>query len=128
MTDLTPASDSPEYPVHQQLSAYNARNIEAFMPWWSDDCEYYAFPSRLLARGKDEIRERHVARFREPNLFGLLVHRIVVGNIVVDEERVTRTFPEGIGEVDVIAIYEVNEGKIVKAWFKMGAPRLHEKT
>ena len=27
------------------------------------------------------------------------------------------------GEVDVVAIYEVTDGKIAKAWFKMGPPR-----
>ena len=38
---------------------------------------------------------------------------------------VTRTFPDGPGEVDVLAIYQVEHGKIAKAWFKMGTPRLH---
>jgi hypothetical protein len=47
-----------------------------------------------------------------------------VDNLVIDQEVVTRSFPEGPGEVDVIAIYEVQEGKISKAWFKMGKPRL----
>jgi hypothetical protein len=117
--------DSTEFPVQQQLMAYNARDIDAFMQWWADDCEYYEFPSRLLASGAQEIRERHIARFNEPNLFGRLIHRAMVGNIVVDQERVTRTFPEGPGEVDVLAIYEVVNGKIAKAWFKMGTPRLH---
>jgi hypothetical protein len=117
-------ADSVEYPVQQQLEAYNARDIEAFMQWWADDCEYYEFPSRLLARGAAEVRERHVTRFREPNLFGELVHRATVGNIVVDQERVTRTFAQGPGEIDVLAIYEIVDGKIAKAWFKMGAQRL----
>jgi hypothetical protein len=43
---------------------------------------------------------------------------------VVDQERVTRTFPDGPGEIDVIAIYEVENGKIAKAWFKMGTLKL----
>jgi hypothetical protein len=114
-----------EFPVQKQLEAYNARDIEDFMQWWAYDCEYYEFPSRLLASGTSEIRERHVARFSETNLYGKLVKRISVGNMVVDQEVVTRTFPEGPGEIDVIAIYEVENGKIAKAWFKMGTPRLH---
>ncbi|HTR06202.1 MAG TPA: nuclear transport factor 2 family protein [Paraburkholderia sp.] len=124
MTEKKHAPEAPEFPVQQQLDAYNARDIEAFMQWWADDCEYYEFPSRLLARGAAQVRERHVARFREPNLFGELVHRAAIGNIVIDQERVTRTFPEGPGEIDVFAIYEVVDGKIAKAWFKMGMPRL----
>ena len=114
-----------ELPVQKQLEAYNARDIDAFMQWWADDCHYYEFPSRLLASGAAEVRERHVARFREPNLQGTLVKRIVVANVVVDQETVTRTFPDGPGEVDVVAIYEVDNGRIAKAWFKMGPPRLH---
>ena len=114
-----------ELPVQKQLEAYNARNIDAFMQWWADDCQYYEFPSRLLASGAAEVRERHVTRFKEPNLHGALAKRIVVANVVVDQETVTRTFPDGPGEVDVVAIYEVENGKITKAWFKMGPPRLH---
>jgi hypothetical protein len=119
------ATDSITFPVQQQLEAYNARDIEAFMAYWTEDCEYYEFPSRLLAQGAAQIRERHVIRFQEPNLFGKLLHRSVVGNLVIDHEHVTRTFPEGPGGIDVLAIYEVVEGKIAKAWFKMGTPRLH---
>ena len=114
----------PEHCVQQQLEAYNARDIDAFMQWWAEDCSYYGFPNQLLAKGIAEIRERHLVRFREPNLHGRLLTRLSVDNLVIDQEVVTRTFPEGPGEVDVIAIYEVQEGKISKAWFKMGKPRL----
>jgi hypothetical protein len=125
MTADTLAADSIAFPVQQQLDAYNARDIDAFMVHWAEDCEYYEFPSRLLAQGAAQIRERHVIRFQEPNLFGKLLHRSVVGNIVIDHEQVTRTFPEGPGSIAVLAIYEVVDGRIAKAWFKMGAPRLH---
>lgn len=111
-------------PVRMQLEAYNARDIEAFMQWWAEDCQYYAFPSTLLANGIAEIRARHIERFKEPNLLGNLRSRIAVGNVVVDHETVQRTFPDGPGELDVIAIYEVEKGKISKAWFKQGQPRL----
>jgi hypothetical protein len=118
------APTAVELPVQKQLDAYNARDIDAFMQWWSDDCEYYEFPARLLASGAAQIRERHVTRFKEPHLFGKLIRRSVVDNLVVDQEVVTRTFADGIGEIDVLAIYQVENGKIAKAWFKMGSPRL----
>ena len=110
--------------VQRQLAAYNARDIDAFMSHWAEDAQYFAHPSDLLARGLAEIRERHIARFKEPNLFGQLLHRIAVGNLVVDHEVVSRTFPQGPGRVQVIAIYEVEGDKIAKAWFKMGLPVL----
>jgi putative hydrolase of HD superfamily len=123
--DIETSTDDVTLPVRAQLEGYNARDIEAFMLWWTDDCQYYAFPSTLLASGVDEIRARHVTRFQEPNLFGKLLSRVTVGNVVVDHETVIRTFPEGPGEVDVICIYEIERGKIHKAWFKSGQPRLY---
>ena len=115
-----------ELPVQQQLEAYNARDIEAFMRCWADDCRYYEFPDRLLASGIAEVRERHVIRFKEPNLHARLVKRISAANLVIDQETVTRSFPRGPGEADVVAIYEVADGKIAKAWFRMGPPRFHQ--
>jgi len=117
-------SSDIELPVQKQLEAYNDRDIDAFMPWWADNCQYFAFPSTLLAGSAAEIRERHLERFMEPDLYGNLLARIIVGNTVIDHETVTRTFPEGKGEVDVVCIYEVESGKIAKAWFKMGERRL----
>ncbi len=120
----------PEQPVHHQLEAYNARDIDAFMACWSEDCRYCEFPDRLLAQGAPAVRARHLVRFREPNLFGHLHSRTTIGNLVVDHETVTRTFPkgfgpEGPGEIDVLALYQVEDGRIAQAWFKMGPPRLH---
>jgi hypothetical protein len=80
--------------------------------------------ARARQSGKAEVRERHIERFAEGTLNGRLVKRIVVANLVVDQEVVTRTFPEGPGEVDVVAIYEIDKGKIARDWFKMGTPRV----
>jgi hypothetical protein len=110
--------------VQRQLDAYNARDIDGFMAMWADDAQYFEHPAKLLARGTAEIRARHIARFKEANLFGRLIKRMVVGNKVVDQEVVTRTFPEGTGRVDVIAIYEVKNDKIANAWFILGSPVL----
>ena len=118
---------SVEDVVQHQLDAYSAKDIDAFMAVWSADAKYFAFPSTLLASGAAAIRARHVERFREPGLFGTLIKRMVVGNLVVDQESVTRTFSEGLGKVDVIAIHEVEHGKISAAWFKMGEPILDPK-
>lgn len=43
---------------------------------------------------------------------------MAVGNMVVDQEVVTRNFPQGRGKMDVIAIYEVEQGQIAKAQFR----------
>ncbi|VEA65586.1 Uncharacterized conserved protein [Serratia plymuthica] len=96
------------------------------MAYWAEDAQYYEHPDTLLASGKAEIRERHIARFREPSLYGERVKRMVLGSMVIDQEVVTRNFPQGRGKMDVIAIYEVEQGKILKAWFKVGLCELDE--
>jgi hypothetical protein len=110
--------------IQRQLDAYNARDIDAFMACWAEDAKVYAHPDTLLADGAAAIRARHEIRFREPNLHGRLLQRMSAGNTVVDREVVTRTFPEGAGRVDVIAIYELAAGRIARAWFVMGEPQL----
>lgn len=120
-------SGAMEYPVQKQLEAYNARDIDAFMEWWSDDCQCFLFPNELIAQGTAEIRARYVGRFEEPNLHAEILARMIVGNLVIDHEHIIRTFPDGPGEIDTIAMYEIDDGKIVKAWFKMGEARLHSR-
>ncbi|KAB8146079.1 steroid delta-isomerase [Chloroflexia bacterium SDU3-3] len=92
------------------------------MSYWDADAEYYAHPNDLLAKGADAIRQRHIARFQEPDLFGQLERRDVLGGFVIDHELVTRNFPGGKAQVKVVAIYELRHGKIARAWFIVGAP------
>ena len=110
--------------VQRQLDAYNARDIDAFMRTYADDAEIFEHPDKLLARGAAALRERYAARFQEPNLHAALVRRIAMGNIVVDHEKVTRTFPEGTGTLEVVMIYELKSGKIAKAWSIIGTKSL----
>lgn len=114
----------PESVVQRQLDAYNRRDVEAIMATYADDAQQFEHPAKLLASGSAEVRERMIARFKEPNLHARLTKRMVAGAFVVDREIVARTFPEGTGRVDLIAIYEVREGRIAKAWFITGARTL----
>ena len=115
---------NPETIVQRQLDAYNARDIDALMAVYAGDALQFEHPSKLLASGSAEIRARFAARFKEPDLRAVLLHRIVAGNVVIDHERVTRTFPEGTGRIELVAIYEVQDGRIAKAWFISGAKTL----
>ena len=110
--------------IRQQLDAYNSKDIDKFMSFWAADAEVFAWPSELLAKGADDIRTRHIERFKEPDLHAHLVSRFAVGGVVVDREIVTRNFPEGRGTLDVIGIYELDQGLIRRAWFKQGKPNL----
>jgi len=112
---------TPEAVVQRQFDAYNAHDIEALMATYAENAQQFEHPEKLLASGAAQIRERLIARFKEPNLHALLLNRIVAGNLVIDHEEATRTFPEGAGKLELVAIYEVQDGKIARAWFSYGA-------
>jgi hypothetical protein len=115
---------APEAVVQRQLDAYNARDIDALLAIYADDAQMFEHPATPLASGSAALRERFATRFQEANLEAVLLNRMVMGNIVVDHERVTRTFPEGTGKVELLMIYEVQNGRITKAWSIAGAKTL----
>ena len=121
-------NSTPETIVQRQLDAYNARDIEALMLTYADDAKQFAYPSKLLASGAGQIRERFVARFQEPNLHARLMRRIAVGEVVIDHEEITRTFPEGTGTIELVAIYELRNGRIATARFISGPKTLDSKS
>lgn len=110
--------------VQRQLDAYNARDIDALMATYADDIEQFDFPSTVLAVGAAAVRARQSVRLQEPDLYARLLGRTAMGNLVIDHEIVTRNFPEGIGTVELIAIYEVQGDRIQRAWFKFGEKRM----
>lgn len=116
---------TPESVVQRQLDAFNARDLDALLAAYADDAEIFEHPATLLASGKAALRERYRARLAEPNLHAELLHRAVLGSKVVDHERVTRTFPEGPGELELLMIYEVQNGRIAKSWSIVGARTLY---
>ena len=109
--------------VQRRLDAYNARDIDALLATYVPDARQFEHPGNLLATAA-EMRERMAVRFAAPNLHARLLRRVVMGNIVIDHEEVTRTFPEGTGRVDMVAIYEVADGKIQSASVQVGNKRL----
>ena len=108
---------SPESLVQQQLDAYNAHDLDALLATYAEDAQLFEHPATLLASGHSQLRARFALRFQESNLHARLINRIVMDRFVVDHERVTRTFPEGPGTIELIATYEVVDGKIINAWF-----------
>jgi hypothetical protein len=120
MTD----TNSPEAVVQRQLDAYNARDLDALLATYAPDARQYELPGKLLATGPFEIGPRLALRFQEPNLHAQLLQRAVMGNIVIDYETVTRTFPEGPGKLDLVAIYEVIDGKIQSQSVRISNQRL----
>ncbi|ASZ14481.1 amidohydrolase family protein [Chitinophaga pendula] len=112
-TSLIPVT--PEILAQQQLNAYNAHDVEAFLAPYSDSVEIYnQTTQKLLMKGKEEMRKGYDQFFkRNPQVHCQVINRIVVGNTVVDQERLT-----GISQVvNAGAIYIIENKKIRKVYF-----------
>lgn len=117
---------SPEEVVQQQLDAYNAHDLDAWLATYAADACQYQHPATLLARGHAEIRQWAIARFAEPDLHARLLRRQVLGQVVIDHEMVRRNFAEGPGYIELLCLYTVEEGKISSASFVSGSVQLDQ--
>lgn len=115
---------SPQDLIQRQLDAYNAKDLDALLDTYAEDAEQYVLHGALLAKGRDALRARFAERFREPDLHAKLLSRTVVGNVVTDHELITRNFPEGLGMLEMLCVYEVVDGRISKASFVTGEKKL----
>ena len=111
---------SPIAVVEAQLAAFNAKDLDALMATYAPDAQQYVLHGDLLAQGHDVLRARYAIRFAEPDLHARLVSRSCIGNMVVDAEIITRNFPEGVGTLEMLCVYEVVDGKILRASFATG--------
>lgn len=119
---------TPESIVQLQLDAYNARDLEALVATYADDVQQFEYPDTLLCSGAAQLRDRMAARLSDPRLHARLINRIAMGQTVIDHEEVIRTFPEGPGKIELVAIYEVRDGKIAAARFISGKVTLDSTT
>ncbi len=115
---------SPLAVVQAQLDAYNAKNIDALLATYAEDAQQFVLHGERLSQGHAEMRPRFLARFAEPDLHARLLSRTVVANVVVDCELITRNFPEGLGTLEMLCVYEVSNGRIQRASFATGEKRL----
>jgi len=105
---------SPEQIVQEQVEAYNSRDIEAFLSFYSEDVKLYTYPNKLDSDGKAAMREGYAAFFKNAKVLHCkITKRIVTKNIVIDEEDIQYNDSKFGG----VAIYEVENGKIVKVTF-----------
>lgn len=109
------ADGSPEAIVQAQLDAYNRRDLEGFLAFYSDDAVLKNHPDEVTQVGKEQMRARYTQRFANPAVHAQILKRMVMGRFVVDEERITA--PPSKEVIEAVAIYEVRDGKIVSVSF-----------
>jgi hypothetical protein len=112
-----PIDMNPTDIVQRQLEAYNARDLARFVACYAEDVRVYRPPAAEPALAGRAALSDHYARhrFNLPGLHAELVARMVLGNKVIDHERIV-----GVGDapMDAAAVYLVNaEGLIAAVWF-----------
>ena len=101
--------------------------VGAIEKFYAPDAVLFEFPDKSLAKGTAALRERYTARFADPLLHATSAHRIAMGNKVIDHEKVRIRLPEGPGNWELTAIYEVKGGLITQVWFIFGEKTLDAK-
>jgi hypothetical protein len=108
---------SPAEVIQRHLEAYNNRDLESFLDFFSEDVELCDLrkPDNLT-KGTEELRAIYEEVFNSsPNLHAAIIHRTVLNQFVIDEEVVKGL--RGKTELThVVVIYLVVNNKINKVW------------
>lgn len=107
---------TPEALVQAQLDAYDAHDLQAFIACYSEDIKVYRPPAaEPVLAGKAAFADFYATqRFNRPALRAQVLNRMVLGNKVVDHERIA-----GLGDapLEAAAVYEIKGGFISTVWF-----------
>lgn len=102
--------------VEAQFRAYNDQDLEAFCACYAEDAVLASYGGAVLAEGLAAIRARHEALFASyPQNRARLLHRVAVGDFVIDHEDVERA--PGGERFQVAAIYTIRGGRIARVEF-----------
>ena len=106
---------SAEAIVQRQLEAYNARDLGRFLAEFADDVRVYRPPAAEPAiSGKQAFGEFYAReRFNRPTLHAELLNRMVLGNKIIDHERITGVRDEPF---EMAVAYQVVDGRIAVMW------------
>ena len=105
---------NPEYIVNEQLEVYNNRDVNGFIKTYTDDVMLFTFPYTLNIEGHDALKKQYAPFFKStPDLNAEIVNRIVIGNKVIDKEKVLVNGKT----IYAIAIYEIQNGLISRVTF-----------
>ena len=103
-------------PVQRQLDAYNDHHLQRFVDCYTDDVQLFRPPQAEPVMSGKAAMAAHYAehRFNRPALHAELVNRMVLGNKVVDHERITGLRDQPF---EAAVVFEVERGLIGKVWF-----------
>ncbi|WP_395743566.1 steroid delta-isomerase [Prosthecobacter sp.] len=119
----TSTTASPATLIQQQLDACNAHDLDALLATYAPDARLFEHPSPLAPAPPSSANASPPAsRLQDPHL----LNRLIMGRFIIGHQRVTRTFLEGPGTLELIATYEVSadNSQIINAWFLSGPKTL----
>jgi hypothetical protein len=100
--------------IDAQIAAYRDRDLEQFLGYYSPGVVIRDLAGNVLMGGLDVMREQYGQLFRDsPQLQVDILSRMVIGEYVIDEERVTGfNLPGFPAVVHSVVVYQVAEDKI----------------
>ena len=105
--------------VERQLAAYNKKDAQEWAATYTIDAVQRSIDGEILATGRADIQSKIAARFLEPDLKATVLERKIYENTVIDHELVIRNFPEGLGSVEMLCIYTIDNNLIKSGIFKV---------
>ena len=106
---------TPVEVVEKQLTAFNSKDFNGFVAMFSEDVRVYDMPhAEPKLAGKEAFAAAYAKALSNPTMRAEILSRLVVGNKVVDHERVHGLRSE---PYDVVAVYEVGQDLIQAMWF-----------
>ena len=110
-----PGTSEAELVVRDMVTAYNKHDASAAAAAYAPDVRFYHFPDQLFLEVRDAVRTRFQRAFADgPTINVEVSPRLVHGRFVVDREVITGL--KGGKTAVALWIYEVQKGKITRAW------------
>ena len=104
--------------ARQQLKAYNAADLDAFVGCYHQDVQVFD-GGALVARGREAFRERYRALFEGWSFGAEVIQRMHLDHHCIDYETWWRVDPESGVRSDgaILVHYEAVDGLIMKVEF-----------
>ena len=107
-----------EETIQNQVEGYNTRDIDKFAACHAEQVQLYKFgEAEPFCTSRTQLRKIYSDIFdNSPTLHTEIIKRIVMGGTIIDHEIVTGR--KGVDKMELVAIYEVKNNEIAKAYFK----------
>ena len=105
----------PEIVIQKEVAAYNNRDLDGFLATYHPEIKIFRFPDKLLYSGLEQMRSYYKELFEKAkDLHATIATRIVMGNTVIDHEKITGH--TRAPNLEAVLIYKIKDGLIHRVW------------